>query len=415
MDAITRIKLQRQPKKDFLQETLDNVQAQVNPSAKNTENITVPYNATTTAPAKPQAAQKQATIQTATANVKQPENALNQAEQQAVNNPTPEQIAENNQIAGVKEKAGVPDNYVKPTPVDFGAKLTTENAKQILDEQGLPGLWNALNKESAYEGQDAIDNREKKEKQRALISSIADGLSAIANIGGTLAGGVAQKQSSLSDANMKRREYQRQIREREREKWQQMMLRTGENQQNYELARKRQEIQYQDNLLKHQYNQQKLDLEKLTQMRLMAESNKKADYYDAMIKTKQAQIDKTMSDIENNRARTNSYISTNQTRANASQTSANASALRASSTAAKNKAEITGRKDGWWNKNDKSSGSEPPQSKYTPTTEEKPKPTPAPRKQAATKSQPAKTTNTGWLGEYGYKSNNKKHQKNPFE
>ena len=150
MDAITRIKLQKQPKKDFLQETLDNVQEQVNPSAKNTE-VNVPYNATTTAPAKPQAAQKPTTVQTATANVKQPVKALNQAEQQAVNNPSPEQIAENNQIAGVKEKAGVPDNYVKPTPVDFGAKLTTENAKQILDEQGLPGLWNAINKDSAYE------------------------------------------------------------------------------------------------------------------------------------------------------------------------------------------------------------------------------------------------------------------------
>ena len=413
MDAITRIKLQKQPKKDFLQETLDNVQEQVNPSVKNTQNITVPYNATTTAPAKPQTAQKQATIHTSTANVKQPEKALNKAEQQAVNNPTQEQIAENNRIAGVKEKVGVPNDYVKPTPVDFGAKMTTENAKQILDEQGLPGLWNAINKDSAYEGQDAIDKRYKKEKQRALISSIADGLTSIANIGGTLAGGVSQKQSSLSEANMKRREYQRQLREKDREKWQQMMLRTGENQQNYELARKRQEIQYQDNLLQHQYNQQRIELEKLTQMRLMAESNKKADYYDAMIKTKQAQIDKTMSDIENNRAKTNSYISTNETRANASQTSANASALRASSTATKNEAEIKGRKEGWWNRNDKSYGNEPTPSKYTPTTEEKPKT--ATKKQTSTKSQPAKTTNTSSLGEYGYKANNKKHQKNPFE
>ena len=374
MDAITRIKLQKQPKKDFLQETLDNVQEQVNPSAKNTE-VNVPYNATTTAPAKPQTDVNPTTIQTATANIKQPENALNQAELQAVNNPTPEQINTNNLIAGAKPSPGVPDNYVVPSPVEFGAKYdSAQMQKDIADPtKGYFYVMQQLNRESAYEGQDEIDKRDKREKQRNLITSIADGLSSIANLGGTLAGGVAQKQTSLSEANTKRREYLRQLRERDREKWQQMMLRTGENQQNYELAKDRQSLlneAQQSNLrvkemelaLKSQRSQGDIDKiyaniadEKEEQKRKWSEYNLKVNQFNEQVK-------------KNNWQKDVGYI-----KAGASATSARASQQRANDNTTKTKAEIEMRSNGTWNQ--KSATGAGSGSKYTPVTaEEQPKP-----------------------------------------
>jgi len=400
MDAITRIKIQKQPKKDFLGETKAVVE----------EAMQQPQ----TAPVTPQPTNVQAVEQTPVATPKVAEKALIQADIQAVNNPTAQQISENNQIAGVKEKEGIPADYVKPTPVDFGAKMTTDNAKQILKEQGLQGLWNAINKDSAYEGQDEIEKMEKREKQRSLITSIADGLSSIANIGGTLAGGVAQKQTSLSEANMKRREYQRQLRERDREKWQQMMISTGQHQQNYENARRNQEIQYQDNLLKHQYNQQRIELENLKEKRLMAKDERDAQLIDYRIGLLEAQANKTVADIENNKAKTSAYVSksasdasANQTRAGASIKNANASQQRANDNSIKTQKEIEMRANGTWNQST-AKGSTP--GKYTPTTPAPSTPTKQPEKQV-----PA-TKNTSSLGKYGLNTgDNKKHKQDPFK
>ena len=321
MDAITRIKIQKQPKKDFLKETLDNVQAQINPPVL--KGITV----------SPSTAQAEAT----------------------------EQNKQN--IADINYNQRKNGNQA----------LTTELASEILSREGTMGLWNAINKDSAYEGQDAIDNREKKEKQRALISSIADGLSSIANIGGTLAGGISQKQSSLSDANMKRREYQRQIRERDREKWQQMMLRTGENQQNYELAKDRQSLMneaQQSNLrvkemelaLKSQRSQGDIDKiyaniadEKEEQKRKWSEYNLKVNQFNEQVK-------------KNNWQKDVGYI-----KAGASATSARASQQRANDNTTKTKAEIEMRSNGTWNQ--KSATGAGTGSKYAPVTaEEQPKP-----------------------------------------
>ena len=378
MDAITRIKLQKQPKKDFLKETLDNVHKQMNP-IEPVQNDATPLKQSQTAQDIPQPANTQVVEQTPIAAPKVADKPLNQAELQAVNNPTPEQINTNNLIAGAKPSPGVPADYVKPTSVDFGGKLTAENAQKILAEQGMPGLWSAINKESAYEGQDEIEKREKREKQRNLITSIADGLSSIANIGGTLAGGVAQKQTSLSEANTKRREYQRQLRERDRDKWQQMMLRTGEQQQNYELARRRQEIQYQDNVLQHQYNKERIELENLREKRLMAKDERDAQLIDYRIGLLEAQANKTKADIENNRSKTEAYVnksasdaSANQTRADASMKNANAAQQRANDNSTRTKAEIEGRKNGTWNQSSATGAGSG--SKYTPVTAEEPKP-----------------------------------------
>ena len=406
MDAITRIKIQKQPKKDFLGETKAVVE----------EAMQQPQ----TAPVTPQPTNVQAVEQTPVATPKVAEKPLNQAELQAVNNPTPEQINTNNLIAGSKPSPGVPADYVKPTSVDFGGKLTSEDARKILDEQGMPGLWSAINKESAYEGQDEIDKRDKREKQRNLITSIADGLSSIANIGGTLAGGVNQKQTSLSEANTKRREYQRQLRERDRDKWQQMMMRTGEQQQNYELARRRQEIQYQDNILQHQYNKERIELENLREKRLMAKDERDAQLIDYRIGLLEAQANKTKADIENNRSKTEAYVnksasdaSANQTRAGASMKNANAAQQRANDNTIKTKAEIEGRKNGTWNQSSASGAGSG--GKYTPVTAEEPEP---PKQQP--KNQPEKplhpTQLTKGLGKYGLNTgDNKKHKQDPFK
>ena len=204
MDAITRIKLQKEPKKDFLKETLDNVHKQMN-HIEPVQNVATPLKQSQTAQDSTQQTNSQETEQTPATTPKVAEKQLNQAELQAVNNPTPDQINTNNLIAGAKPSPGVPDNYVVPSPVEFGAKYdSAQMQKDIADPtKGYFYVMQQLNKESAYEGQDEIDKRDKREKQRNLITSIADGLSSIANLGGTLAGGVAQKQTSLSEANTK--------------------------------------------------------------------------------------------------------------------------------------------------------------------------------------------------------------------
>ena len=197
---------------------------------KTMENVKGAMSTTQTTHAQPQQTEPQVVEQTPIATV-QP--------------PTSAQIAENNKIVGQTSTGKVPQvdaTYVQPSPVEFGAKYTPEQQQKDLSDptKGYYYVAQQLARETAYEGQDEIDKRNKREQQRSLISSIADGLSSIANLSGAMAGGVSQKQTSLSEANAKRREYQQQLRDKERDKWQAMMMRTGEMQQNYELAKDRQ-------------------------------------------------------------------------------------------------------------------------------------------------------------------------------
>ena len=245
---------------------------------------------------------------------------------------TDAQIAENNRIVGRTSEPPQPsvtDDYIQPNAVDFGAQLTPELASKIMRDGGLPALYSAMNKESAYEGQEAIDKREKKERQRALITSIADGLSSIANLGGAMAGGISQNQASLSEANTKRREYQRQLREKDRDKWQAMMGRAGELQSNYELSRAKLEQDRVDSYLRDKYQQQNYELQLLREQRLTTDSRDRLQLIDYKIALLEAQANKTKSDMENNVIRANAYANSSITRANASATSAGASVKRA--------------------------------------------------------------------------------------
>ena len=245
---------------------------------------------------------------------------------------TDAQIAENNRIVGKTSEPPQPtvtDDYVQPNAVDFGAQLTPELASQIMRDGGLPALYAAMNKDSAYEGQDEIDKREKKERQRALVTSIADGLSSIANLGGAMAGGISQNQTSLSEANTKRREYQRQLREKDRDKWQAMMGRAGELQSNYDLSRAKLEHEKVDSMLRNQYQQQNYEIQLLREQRMMAKDERDAQMIEYRIGLLEAQRNKTMSDMESNAIRANAYASSSTTRAAASATSAGASVQRA--------------------------------------------------------------------------------------
>ena len=223
----------------------------------------------------------------------------------------------------------VTEDYIQPNAVDFGAQLTPEIASKIMREGGLPALYSAMNKESAYEGQEAIDKREKKERQRALITSIADGLSSIANLGGAMAGGLSQNQASLSESNTKRREYQRQLREKDRDKWQAMMSRAAEMQSNYELSRAKIEQDRMDSYLRDKYQQQNYELQLLREQRMMTNDAYDAKIIEHKIKLLEAQANKTKSDMENNVIRANAYANSANTRAAASATSAWASVQRA--------------------------------------------------------------------------------------
>lgn len=245
---------------------------------------------------------------------------------------TDAQIAENNRIVGRTSEPPQPsvtEDYIQPNAVDFGAQLTPELASKIMREGGLPALYSAMNKESAYEGQEAIDKREKKERQRALITSIADGLSSIANLGGAMAGGLSQNQASLSEANTKRREYQRQLREKDRDKWQAMMGRAAELQSTYDISRAKLEADRIDSYLRNQYQQQNYEIQLLREQRMMAKDEREAQMIDYRIGLLEAQANKTRSDMENNTIRANAYASSANTRAAASATSAGASVQRA--------------------------------------------------------------------------------------
>ena len=416
MDAITRIKLQKQPKKDYLQETLDNVHMQMNPNSADvqipykdglsTSDAKIPYKDGLRTSTDPQPEKPQAEEQISTPTPKVAERGLNQSDLQAVNNPSEEQIQVNNQIAAVKPKEGVPADYVIPSPVEFGAKYDNAQMQKDLADptKGYYYVAQQLNRDSAYEGQDEIDKREKREKQRNLITSIADGLSSIANLGGTLAGGMNQQQTSLSEANMKRREYQRSLREKDRDKWQAMMLRTGEQQMNYGLARSKQEIERVQNALQFQYQQNRLELDRVREQRMFAKDQASIDYYDKREALLKAQEQKFLSDIENNKAKTGAMIekyksdaSANQTRAGASATNANTGITKAKEQERHNKAD----EDIERNKTT-STGS----GKYnpTPTTVEPPK-------QPVKQSTPTK--NTSSLGKYGFNYGNNKKRTTP--
>ena len=405
MDAITRIKLQKQPKKDFLKETLDGVNKQMNP-IEPVQNVQPPLKQSQTAPTNPQPNNTQVVEQTPVATPKVAEKGLNQANEQAdlqsINNPTAQQINENNLIAGAKPKEGVPADYVVPSPVEFGAKYDNAQMQKDLADptKGYYYVAQQLNRDSAYEGQDEIDKREKREKQRNLITSIADGLSSIANIGGTLAGGVAQKQTSLSEANTKRRDYQRQLREKDRDKWQAMMMRTGEQQMNYGLARSKQEIERVQNALQFQYQQNRLELDRVREQRMFAKDQASIDYYDKREALLKAQEQKYLSDIENNKAKTGATIekyksdaSANQIRAGASATNANASQQRANDNTTKTKAELEMRANGTWNQ--KSATGSSLIDKYRPTTTEQPVTETVPQNQPAVASKGVKNLSTG--------------------
>ena len=245
---------------------------------------------------------------------------------------TDAQIAENNRIVGKSSEPPQPsvtEDYIQPNAVDFGAQLTPELASKIMREGGLHALYSAMNKDSAYEGQEAVDKRDKKERQRALVTSIADGLSSIANLGGAMAGGISQNQTSLSEANTKRREYQRQLREKDREKWQAMMSRAAEMQSNYDLSRAKIEQDRVDSYLRDKYQQQNYELQLLREQRLTADSRDRLQLIDYKIALLEAQANKTKSDMENNVIRANAYASSANTRAAASATSAGASVQRA--------------------------------------------------------------------------------------
>ena len=377
ISILDRINMAKKKPEDFMQKTLDNVHKQMNP-IEPVQNVQPPLKQSQTAPTNPQPNNTQVVEQTPVTTPKVAEKGLNQSDLQAVNN----------QIAGAKPKEGVPADYVVPSPVGFGAKYDNAQMQKDLADptKGYYYVAQQLNRDSAYEGQDEIDKREKREKQRNLITSIADGLSSIANIGGTLAGGVAQKQTSLSEANTKRRDYQRQLREKDRDKWQAMMMRTGEQQMNYELAKDRQSLlneTQQSNLrvkemelaLKSQTAQGNIDKiysniadEKEEQKRKWSEYNLKVNQFNEQVK-------------KNNWQKDVGYI-----KAGASATSAGASQQRADDNTTKTKAEIEMRKNGTWNQ--KSATGSSSQSKYTPGGT----PTPPPVKRVK------KSINTGTTG-----------------
>lgn len=403
MDAITRIKLQKQPKKDYLQETLDNVHMQMNP---NSADVQIPYKDGLRTSTDPQPEKPQAEEQISTPTPKAAERGLNQSDLQAVNNPSEEQIQVNNQIAGVKPKEVVPADHVIPSPVESGAKYDNAQMQKDLADptKGYYYVAQQLNRDSAYEGQDEIDKREKREKQRNLITSIADGLSSIANLGGTLAGGMNQQQTSLSEANMKRREYQRSLREKDRDKWQAMMLRTGEQQMNYELAKNKQ-------ALVKQMFEVNTQIKLLEQRRLNAKDKREELKIAEDIEYRKAQQEKIKNDIEVNNKKAKVYadkaysdMQDSHTRAGASVTSAGASVMNANTNAEKAKEQERHNKADEDIERNKTTSTSSGKYNPTPTTVEPPK-------QPVKQSTPTK--NASSLGKYGFNYGNKEKRTTP--
>ena len=83
-----------------------------------------------------------------------------------------------------------------------------------------------------------------------------------------MAGGISQNQASLSEANTKRREYQRQLREKDRDKWQAMMGRAAELQSTYDISRAKLEADRIDSYLRNQYQQLNYEIQLLKEFSL---------------------------------------------------------------------------------------------------------------------------------------------------
>lgn len=174
-------------------------------------------------------------------------NTVKKQENDTVNNPTPEQVAENNQIANVQpdNKPSVTSDYIPPTRVDFGDEYTPEQQQKDLTDpnKGYIHVLNELNKPYALESKEKQEARDKKERQRSAISAIGDGFAALANVIGTTAGGSSQQLTSLSESNARRREYMRQLREQDEDKRKANMMRVGQLKANQDMTREKLQLQ----------------------------------------------------------------------------------------------------------------------------------------------------------------------------
>lgn len=399
MLVLERIKNKPKKDKSIAEKTMDNVR-QAMKQAQPQVDAQVPYKvAPHTAPEQLQQTEPQVVEQTPIATV-QP--------------PTSAKIAENNKIVGQTATGKVPQvdaNYVQPSPVEFGAKYTPEQQQKDLADptKGYYYVAQQLARETAYEGQDEIDKRNKREQQRSLISSIADGLSSIANLGGTMAGGVSQNLSSMSEANMKRREYQRSLRDKEKDKWQTMMMRTGEMQQNYELAKDKQAFMNEKRMADLQIKELELGLKSARTQgdidKIYAQIDKIYGDLDRRERELGVRIDQFNETVRKNE-RQNEI---GRIKAGASSSNAATAKQRADEAERHNREIEKLRASGTTN-----SGTPVTSSAFTPhinqpATEQPPTPTKQPAKQTP-------TNNTTWLGKDGLNTgDNKKHKQNPFK
>lgn len=118
-----------------------------------------------------------------------------------------------------------PKRSVVPAPPTGGPTPIAEQAQTQAPKQGIYSqMYSQLFNNQQPESPEEIAKREKREKTRQTIANLSDSLAHVANVWGTIKGGVPAQLSSLSEANKRRYEYANRQRIENADAWQRGMF-----------------------------------------------------------------------------------------------------------------------------------------------------------------------------------------------
>ena len=236
---------------------------------------------------------------------------------------------------------GVADYYERPPQEEMGVdsdKYTLYKQQQDIanPERGIAYVYNKLANPDTYESQAEREKREKRERALSNLSGLGDGLMAIGNAFAVSQGANSAQVSSMSDANMKRRDKYDLLRKRDQQEWMANQMRVAQASEQYRLNRERMQLERE---IREDNNDMRRMQNELRAMEIEAkQSRSEADYTYKMIRLEQYARDLARKEEElNAKKQYQSQLgSAANKRAGASITSANASMIRA------NKAENKG-------------------------------------------------------------------------
>lgn len=221
-----------------------------------------------------------------------------------------------------KDVANKANKTVQPTQVEV--PITTEPAPApIVDQtqvevpkQGVYSqMYSQLFSNQQPESPEEVAKREKLEKSRQRITGLSDSLAHVANVWGTIKGGVPANLSSLSEANKRRYEYAKQQRLKNTDAWQRGMFKAQtldmQNDKQDAIFQAQQEAaqrKYDFDVKKAQDESDRKDLEFKFKVDEAEKKHKlDTDKLVADKQYKQSLLEISKSNAESNRVRANAY------------------------------------------------------------------------------------------------------------